>query len=73
MCPPLMQNLCGHKFKGDCEVKAAVTQLLITQDMDLHEQQIEKLVPQSNKCLRCGNNHVQSSDTSVQLNTNYSY
>jgi len=73
MFPPLARNLGGHKFKDDCEVKTAVMQLLITQDMDLYQQEIKKLIPQDNKCLRCTNNHVQNSNRAVQLNTNYSY
>jgi ferredoxin-like protein FixX len=73
MFPQLRQNLCGQKFKDNREVKTAVTQLLRIQDMDLYQLGIKKLVPEYNKCLRCGNNHVQSSATAVQLNINYSY
>jgi len=73
MFPPPAQNLGGHKFKDDSEVKTAVMQLLIMQDMDLYQQEIKKLIPQHNKYLRCSNNHVQNSNRAVQLNTNYSY
>jgi len=70
---PPARNLGGHKFKDDCDVKIAVMQLLITQDMDLHLQETKKLIPQHNKCLSCSNNHVQNSNREVLLNTNYSY
>jgi len=46
----LKQNLCGRNIKYDCEVETEVSQWLITQDIDFHQQGTEKLVQQYEKC-----------------------
>ena len=49
----LKQNLGGRNIKYDCEVETEVSQWLITQDIDFHQQGTEKLVQQYEKCFVC--------------------
>jgi hypothetical protein len=56
--PALYQNLGGHRSK-DREVGTGVRQWLIREGTDCCQQGEEGLVPQYNKCLRCGREYVE--------------
>lgn len=46
-------GLGSHRFENDREVEAAVTRRLITEDTELYQTGIEKLVQRCKKYLNC--------------------
>jgi hypothetical protein len=58
LLPALKQNLGGHKFLDDRDVKIGVTPWLVTQDKDSHKQGTENLVPRCIKFFASGEAYV---------------